>query len=124
MTTLTRTYQIQASHWLPRTHVNHKCHNRHGHNFKIDLSVTGPMDEEYGWIVDYQFIDNIFTGAVTVPLDHKEINDVIENPTSENIASWVYQRMTSAFGQVKPELRVVSVVVRENEKSACTYQPE
>ena len=44
MTTLTRTYQIQASHWLPRTHVNHKCHNRHGHNFKIDLSVTRDVE--------------------------------------------------------------------------------
>ena len=72
-----------------------------------------------GLIIDFHLLSKIVDECVIEPLDHHYLNDIIENPSAENIAIWIY-------GKVRPALpKAVSlhrVVVYENEHSAveCT----
>lgn len=127
--TITRQYGFEAAHYLPQTHRNHRCHRMHGHNFKVTVEVTGTVDEDVGWVVDFSVIDDMFAGVIHRPLDHRTLNDIegLTNPTSENIARWVWERMWERSGALRmtgewPEGCAVSrVVVWEIDGFAVSY---
>ena len=58
----------------------------HGHNYRVRVDVCGPIDSR-GFVVDFAEIKTVAAPLVAA-LDHKVINEVIDNPTAENIASW------------------------------------
>ncbi len=128
---LRRTYKIEAAHYLPRVHPSHQCHRMHGHNWEITIAVTGEVDEQMGWIVDFSKIDDVFSGQVHRPCDHRLLNEVdgLENPTSENFARWVWQKMWLALGTLPPAewpegARFAAVTVAENDRCSFTYRGE
>ena len=73
-----------------------KCNpNWHGHNYTLDVSVTGPVDERTGYVIDLAVVKRVVTREVIDKVDHKNLNlevaflrDVI--PTTENfvVAMW------------------------------------
>jgi len=67
----------------------------HGHNYEIEVKVTGMQDEKTGYVIDLKFLSDIIKNEVIERLDHKNLNlDVAEfrnlNPTAENIAIVIY----------------------------------
>lgn len=109
-------FSIEAAHWLPNVHEAHKCRRLHGHSFRIEIHAHGPVDETLGWVMDFAELKEAFR-AVADQLDHRCLNDVagLENPTSENLARWIWDRL-------KPTLPALSkVVVRETCASGCVY---
>ena len=50
---LVKEYRFEAAHRLPKVPPGHKCQRLHGHSFKIELTVAGPVDPETGWFIDY-----------------------------------------------------------------------
>jgi 6-pyruvoyltetrahydropterin/6-carboxytetrahydropterin synthase len=110
-------FTIEAAHRLPNVPEGHKCGRLHGHSFRIELHVSGPVDPTLGWVVDFAEIKAAFK-AVEEALDHRYLNEVagLENPTSENLARWIWD-------QVNPRLALLSkVIVRETCTSGCIYE--
>lgn len=114
---LFRVFQIEAAHRLPNVPEGHKCARVHGHSFQIEVHVSGPVDERLGWVMDFADVKSAFQPLFD-QLDHHYLNDVdgLDNPTSERLAQWVWQRL-------KPRLPLLDrVVVRETCTAGCTYR--
>ncbi|UXI68747.1 6-carboxytetrahydropterin synthase QueD [Tahibacter amnicola] len=113
---LFKVFQIEAAHRLPEVPPGHKCARLHGHSFRIEIHVSGPVDPRAGWVMDFADIKQAFA-PVFDALDHRYLNDIdgLANPTSENLAIWIWQ-------QLKPALPLLSrVVVHETCTSGCAY---
>ena len=104
---------------LPRLPKSHKCRRLHGHSFKTEIVVTGPCDPKLGWVMDYADIKQVFQPLYDM-LDHHYLNEVpgLENPTSENLARWVWDRLKSDLPQLS------RVVVHETCTTTCEYRGE
>jgi len=116
---LYKVFTIEAAHLLPNLPDNHKCKRLHGHSFRIEVHVTGPVDEHLGWVMDFADIGTHIK-PVFEALDHRFLNDIngLENPTSENLARWIWQKL-------KPQLaELSSIVVGETCTSGCIYRGE
>ncbi|GJM44767.1 MAG: 6-carboxy-5,6,7,8-tetrahydropterin synthase [Gemmatimonadota bacterium] len=93
---LERTFRFEAAHLLPNVPDGHKCRRLHGHSFRVDVAVRGPVDPQVGWFVDYADMDAAIE-PVRTRLDHHYLNEVdgLENPTSEILAAWIWDRLES-----------------------------
>ncbi|HKF47036.1 MAG TPA: 6-carboxytetrahydropterin synthase QueD [Terracidiphilus sp.] len=112
-------FSIEAAHWLPNVPEGHKCHRMHGHSFRIEIYAEGPVDPKLGWVMDFAEIKEAFT-PIEDQLDHRCLNDIegLENPTSENLARWIWTRL-------QPALPALSkIVVRETCTTGCIYTGE
>jgi len=78
--------------------------------------VEGAVDESLGWVLDFSDIDKVVRPWVA-QLDHQMLNEIdgLENPTSENLAGWLWSRVTKELGGVK------EVSVSETPASRCVY---
>ena len=114
---LRKSFGFEAAHRLPLLPESHKCHRLHGHSFRVVITVEGECDPRLGWLVDYAAISGLFD-PILDRLDHRYLNDIdgLENPTSEAIARWIWDRL-------RPGLPLlVSVEVAETCNSACVYR--
>lgn len=114
-----KTFTIEAAHLLPHVPEQHKCRRLHGHSFRIDVHVSGPVGDRTGWILDFAEITRAFQ-PLYEQLDHRFLNDIpgLENPTSEQLARWIWERL-------KPGLPLLSqVVIHETCTSGCRYRGE
>ena len=50
---LTKEYRFEAAHHLPNVPPGHKCARVHGHSYKVEVSVAGPVDPTTGWLIDF-----------------------------------------------------------------------
>lgn len=110
-------FTIEAAHRLPNVPEGHKCARLHGHSFRIRIYVEGPLDSHLGWVMDFADIKQAYK-PIEDALDHRYLNEIpgLENPTSENLARWVWQRL-------QPELPGLSRVhVMETCTSGCEYR--
>jgi 6-pyruvoyltetrahydropterin/6-carboxytetrahydropterin synthase len=112
-------FTIEAAHRLPNLPPEHKCARLHGHSFRIEVRVAGPVDATTGWVMDFADIKRAFS-PLFERLDHSYLNEIegLENPTSENLARWIWQALQPAL----PGLD--AVVVRETCTSGCVYRGE
>ncbi|BAO55494.1 6-pyruvoyl tetrahydrobiopterin synthase [Nonlabens marinus S1-08] len=77
-----------------------KCSNPHyhGHNYELEVGVTGEVDPETGFLIDLKILKDIIKEHVEDVLDHKNLNEEVEefkdlNPTAEHIAFVIYQKI-------------------------------
>jgi len=112
-------FTIEAAHRLPNVPENHKCSRLHGHSFKIEIYVSGEVEEKPGWIMDFADIKQAFQ-PLFERLDHHYLNEIegLENPTSENLARWIWQKMIISLPQLS------KIVVRETCTSGCVFMGE
>lgn len=108
-TSITRVYTVQAAHQLHGLREGHKCGRMHGHNYRVEITVEGAVDNR-GFVVDAEEIDELVGQELMSRLDHRTLNDVIPQPTAENIAAWV---LALCSGKGMPARRVR---VQENER--------
>ena len=114
---LRKTFQFEAAHLLPHLPEGHKCRRLHGHSFVAEIVVSGECDATLGWVMDYADIKAAFR-PLWERLDHRYLNDVpgLENPTSENIAAWIWR-------ELKPRLpQLTEVMVAETCTARCVYR--
>jgi 6-pyruvoyltetrahydropterin/6-carboxytetrahydropterin synthase len=109
-----RSFDFEAAHRLP--HHPGKCKDLHGHSYRLVVSVERPVDPTSGMAIDFSDLKRVVRGEVVDRLDHKHVNELIENPTAEALALWIWQRLESALpGLLEVELhetRRCSVVYR------------
>ena len=112
-------FTFEAAHRLPNVPEGHKCGRLHGHSFRVDLHVTGPVGATTGWVIDFADIKVAFK-PILKKLDHNYLNDIegLENPTSEVVGKWIWQ-------QLKPKLPELSkVVLHETCTAGAVYRGE
>ncbi len=113
---LRQTFYIESARRLPNLPPEHPCSRIHGHSFKIVLTLVGPLDGKVGWVQDYNEIEARLKPILN-QIDHRYLNEVhgLENPTSELLAKWIYEKAHS----VLPFLKRVSI--SETQNSECSY---
>ena len=116
---IVKTFRFDAAHRLAHAPEGHKCRRLHGHSYRLDVHITGPVDEETGWVMDFGEIKQTVE-PIIAELDHHLLNEVpgLENSTSELIAAYLFDRIRKAL----PGLSAVTVW--ESETSRCVYRGE
>ena len=77
-------FSFSAAHRLP--HHEGQCKRHHGHNYKLEVEVTGPRQHEgrsKGMVMDFDDLENVVRAAVLSKYDHKNLNEFVGNPTAE-----------------------------------------
>ena len=117
MIRVTRRYEFSASHRLHAPGLSQeqnrllygKCNNPfgHGHNYVLDVSVRGPVDERSGRAVDPADLDRLVRSRVLEAFDHKNLNEEVETflrqvPTTENLGLLIHERLKQGWSRVFP----------------------
>jgi 6-pyruvoyltetrahydropterin/6-carboxytetrahydropterin synthase len=112
-------FTFEAAHRLPQAPPGHKCARLHGHSFRVEIAVRGPVGAASGWVMDFAALKAAFQPLYD-QLDHTYLNEVagLENPTSELLARWIWRRLWPTL----PSL--ARVVVRETCTTGCVYTGE
>ena len=110
------------------TMVGRKCENLHGHNWNVEVCVTGDKLNSAGVLADFGDIKRAVRKVVDEELDHKFLNDLEMfkgvQPTSERIAIYIAERVQSILSQaLSEEVRVSKVMAWESEDACATYFP-
>lgn len=110
-------FTVEAAHRLPNVPAGHKCAHLHGHSFGVEIRVRGNVGAETGWVLDFAEIKSAFQPLYDT-LDHHYLNEIegLENPTSENLAIWIWSRLATSL----PSLS--AVIVKETCTSGCIYR--
>jgi 6-pyruvoyltetrahydropterin/6-carboxytetrahydropterin synthase len=114
---ITQAFSFEAAHFLPNVAPTHRCRAMHGHSYRVELQLEGPVDPATGFVVDFFDIEAAF-GPLRAQLDHHCLNEIegLENPTAENIAIWIWQRTTKTLPQL------VKVTVFETRDCYAEYE--
>lgn len=114
---LFKEFGFESAHSLPNVPEGHKCARLHGHSFRIRVTVSGPVGDDTGWVLDFADLKAAVQPTVDA-LDHRYLNEIegLENPTSERIAEWIWDRVAAEL----PGL--ASVEVRETCTNGCVYR--
>jgi len=118
---VSRTFNFSAAHSLPD--YDGDCSQLHGHNYKVIITVSLPANllNETGMVVDFKDMKNLGDKVIHI-FDHKNLNDIIKNPTAENIALLIYALIKKEFILAEVYVDLHSVEVFESEfTSACVY---
>ena len=119
---LKKEFSFEAAHFLPTFPEGHKCRRMHGHSFKIVVRVRGEIDPLTGILIDFGDIKTVVKPYIDL-LDHQCLNELgkssgnvyLLNPTSENLAKWL-------FLEIKAQLPILeSILVKETCTSECVY---
>lgn len=103
-----------------------KCENLHGHNYKIEIYARGSELDNIGLLVDFGELKDAADEVVQY-LDHRNINelppfDVELNPSAENLARYILERVASRVGDER--VKVYKVRCFETPTSVATYQTD
>jgi 6-pyruvoyltetrahydropterin/6-carboxytetrahydropterin synthase len=131
---LSRRYRFCASHRLHSAQLGEeenrrvygKCNNPygHGHNYVVEVAVSGPVDASTGMIANLADLDAFVESAVIEPFDHKYLNEELavfhENiPTTENICIEIFNRLRRF-----PKATLERVRVEETGRNSFEYAGE
>ena len=111
---ISRRFRFEAAHRLP--HYNGPCFDLHGHGYELHVSLEMPVNPETGMTIDFFEFDAAIRERILKRVDHKNLNDFIENPTVEHIAIWVWK-------QLKPDYPgLAEIRLFETPDSSVTYR--
>lgn len=128
---LTRRYALAASHRLHTPHLDDaeneriygKCNNPygHGHNYVVEVTVSGPVDPATGMIANLADLDGYVAREVIEPFDHTYLNQDAEVfrdrvPTTENFCIEIFERLERFPGG-----RLVRIRLEETGRNSFEY---
>ena len=115
--------QFAAAHRLEN--FNGKCESLHGHNWKVEVFLAGKDLDGAGLLMDFGVV-KARTKEVLEEIDHKYLNELAafqdRNPSSENLACYLYDRLAAIFKDDR--VKVHRVNVWESDTSCASYYPD
>jgi 6-pyruvoyltetrahydropterin/6-carboxytetrahydropterin synthase len=112
--------QFAAAHRLENFYG--KCEALHGHNWKVEVFLVGKTLDRAGLLVDFGVV-KARTKKILEEVDHKYLNELAafqdRNPSSENLARYLYERLVAIFDQ--DGVQVHRVNVWESDTSCASY---
>jgi 6-pyruvoyltetrahydropterin/6-carboxytetrahydropterin synthase len=132
---LTRLYRFSASHRLHSAEFSDeenrrlygKCNSPygHGHNYVVEVTLTGPVDAQTGMIANLGELDPFVQREVVEVYDQKYMNEQVSEfrssvPTTENVAREIYRRLEKF-----PAARLERIRIQETSNNSFEYaEPE
>ncbi len=113
---VSKEFKFDAAHNLVNYHG--KCEKLHGHTYKLRVTVEGQPDAD-GMVMDFVELKQIVYDLVISKLDHSYINDMLKQPSAENIAIWVWDQLKTPLEGSNRHL--YEVIIWETENSFVTY---
>ncbi len=86
-------FNFAAAHRLPR--YDGPCFRMHGHNYRFLIALEGEVDPQSGMVTDFGLVKQAVQERVLSKVDHQTLNDILENPTAENIARWIFEALAA-----------------------------
>ena len=114
---VTKRFRFEAAHHLPG--YAGKCARPHGHGYRLEVTVEGPVRDD-GLVFDFYDLKRVVRERVVDRLDHRDLNDVLEMPSAENVLLWVRDQLAGAM----PGVRLVEMRLHETEDSWVTMTAE
>ena len=114
MISIGKIFSFSAAHQLP--HHEGQCRDLHGHNWKLDVEVTGPIQisgSSKEMIMDFQDLDYTINEAIIKIHDHKYLNVIYTNPVAENM---IEDMVNIIQANLNPDITLVSLTLWETEK--------
>lgn len=101
---ISKQFEFSASHQLLGLPDDHQCARLHGHNYRVEVVLEGPLNS-VGFVRDYGDLKFV-KQWIDATLDHRHLNDIMEvNPTAEHMAAWLFEQ----FSEEIPEMVAVRV---------------
>lgn len=117
---LTISGQFSGAHRL--RNYKGKCEKLHGHNWRVDITVSGKLDRKTGMVIDFGILKTELEKVLS-KFDHNYLNDLDyfkkANPSSENAAYYIFKEMKIALKRYN--VNVKKITVWENERQCASY---
>ncbi|GAK91747.1 6-pyruvoyl tetrahydrobiopterin synthase [Nonlabens ulvanivorans] len=104
-----------------------KCNNPnfHGHNYDLEVGVTGEVDPDTGYLIDLKILKDVIKSEVEDAFDHKNLNIEVPdfktlNPTAENIAYVIYNKIKAKLDSKYD----IEIKLYETERNFVVYKGE
>lgn len=120
---ISKRYTFHASHWLP-FHEG-KCHDLHGHQYFVEVTVGGIVNKPDGFVTDYDNLDMVMNPLIK-RLDHKHLPCFIKYTTAENIATYIAYELQPWLNQLMATrlVETLKVAVSETSKTWAVWDSE
>ena len=115
--TIEKTVTWEAAHSLPRMPAGHKCRRLHGHTYTLTAGVRGEVNKE-GIVWDFADLKALMQEHIVSKCDHRTLNDVVANPTGENMVLWIVEGLRH---RLPDGLTLVSVTLSEGFNNATKW---
>jgi 6-pyruvoyltetrahydropterin/6-carboxytetrahydropterin synthase len=134
-TSLTRVIRFSAGHHYHRPEWSDERNretfgdsvHRHGHNYAVAVTVTGPVDQESGFVIDLAALDQLIDHEIG-RLDQRDLTEVVPEfapgqsvPSTELLARWLFKRLEE---RMPGTARLRRVRVEESDTLAAEYWEE
>lgn len=110
-------FEFDSAHNL--VHYHGKCERLHGHTYKLVVKLEGELDNE-GMIFDFVELKKIVNEKVVSKFDHTYLNDIISQPTAENIAIYTWNALVDELK--RDNCKLYEVEVWETKTSGVIYR--
>jgi 6-pyruvoyltetrahydropterin/6-carboxytetrahydropterin synthase len=110
-------FTFDAAHFLPNVPAGHKCREIHGHTYHLKIILEGELASGFEWVMDFGELKKQVNPVID-EVDHKFLNQVkgLENPTCENLAIWIWNKISPALPLLK------SIELNETPTSGVVYE--
>ena len=112
--------QFSAAHFL--RNYKGKCENLHGHNWKVEVTVSSEILDDTGMVIDFTILKQK-TNTIINQLDHSHLNEIPHfvkiNPSSENVAAYVFNLLKEEL--INTTVMLTKVSVWESDTSRASY---
>ena len=97
--------------------------NWHGHNYDLDVTVSGPVDVDTGFVMDLKVLKELVGQRVLKDVDHRNLNEEVEwmsgvNPTTENLVVAIWDRLVDALPD---RVELARLVLHETARNSVEY---
>lgn len=88
--TVTKEFTFDAAHHLTKYYG--KCERIHGHTYKLLVTVSGEIQKN-DMIIDFIILKRVVNKHILQYLDHHDLNEILDNPTTESLALWIWKKL-------------------------------
>lgn len=98
---VTRKFTFDSAHYL--TDYYGKCERLHGHTYILEVTLEGKVQPN-GLVIDFVVLKKIVQKQILAKIDHQLLNDIIENPSAERLAMWVWEQLKDLPSLLREEM--------------------